>query len=105
VAFTAASLRHPQAFLAPKSLNLLVIDGPALTTDIVVGGPEPTARMILGVLTQPGSQRGIGILGCRRAGLVALSSAVLPGYPAGEPFADPQHPLQVTNGRPPVFRA
>jgi hypothetical protein len=31
--------------------------------------------------------------------------AVLPGHPAGEPFTDPQHSLQMTNGRPPAFRA
>jgi hypothetical protein len=36
---------------------------------------------------------------------VALSGAVLPGDAAGEPFADPQHPLEVTNGCPPAFRA
>jgi hypothetical protein len=34
-----------------------------------------------------------------------LSSAVLPGHAASEPFTDPQHPLQVTNCRPPAFRA
>jgi hypothetical protein len=36
---------------------------------------------------------------------VALGGAVLPGHPAGEPFADPQHALEVTNGCPPAFRA
>jgi hypothetical protein len=34
-----------------------------------------------------------------------LSCAVLPGDAAGEPFTDPQHPLQVTNGRTPACRA
>jgi hypothetical protein len=29
----------------------------------------------------------------------------LPGDAAGEPFADPQHALEVTNGCPPAFRA
>jgi hypothetical protein len=36
---------------------------------------------------------------------VTLSRAVLPGDAAGEPFTNPQHPLEVTNGRPPTFRA
>ena len=37
--------------------------------------------------------------------LVSLGGAVLPGHAAGEPFADPQHALEVTNGCPPAFRA
>jgi hypothetical protein len=36
---------------------------------------------------------------------VSLGCSVLPGHPAGEPFTDPQDPLEVTNGRPPAFRA
>jgi hypothetical protein len=36
---------------------------------------------------------------------VALGGAVLPGDAAGEPFADPQHALEVMNGCPPAFRA
>jgi hypothetical protein len=36
---------------------------------------------------------------------MTLGGAVLPGNAAGEPFADPQHPLQVTNGCPSMFRA
>lgn len=36
---------------------------------------------------------------------MALGSAVLPGHPAGEPFTDPQHALEVTNGCPSAFRA
>ena len=78
---------------------------PALTTSVVIGGPEPTTRMVLGILTQPGPQAGVGILRSSRYGLVSLSGAVLPGHAAGEPLADSQHPLQVTNGRPPAFRA
>jgi hypothetical protein len=39
---------------------------------------------------------------CRRGRFVALGGAMLPGYPAGQPLADPQHPLEVTNGRPPA---
>jgi hypothetical protein len=86
-------------------LNLFVIDDPALTTGVVVSGPEPPARVILGIGTQPVPQRGVGVLRCHRGGLVALSCAVLPGNAAGEPFTDPQHVLEVTNGRPPAFRA
>ena len=47
----------------------------------------------------------IRILRCGRGGFVALGGAVLPGHAAGEPFADPQHALEVTNGCPPAFRA
>ena len=36
---------------------------------------------------------------------VALGGAMLPGHAAGEPFAEPQHLLEVTNGGPPTFRA
>jgi hypothetical protein len=36
---------------------------------------------------------------------VSLGGAVLPGRPASEPLTNPQHPLQVVNGRPPTFRA
>jgi len=82
-----------------------VIDDPALSTGVVVCGPEPPAGMILGVVAQPVPQRGVRVLRCRRGGFVALGGAVLPGHAAGEPFADPQHVLEVTNGRPPAFRA
>jgi len=41
----------------------------------------------------------------RRGRRKALGCAVLPGHPAGQPLTDPQHPLQVVNGRPPAFRA
>ena len=103
--FAAPPLRHPQPFLPPKPLNPLVIDDPTLCAGIVVGGPESPPGMVLGVLTQPDSQRCIGILGRGRYGLVALAGSVLPGHPAGEPFADPQHQLEVANGCPPAFRA
>ena len=36
---------------------------------------------------------------------MSLRRAVLPGDAAGEPFTDPQHPLEMTNGRSPAFRA
>ena len=105
VAFSSSPLRHPQPFFTPKPLDLLVIDDPALSPGVMVSGPEPPAGMILGVVPQPRPQRGIRILRCRRGGFVALGGAVLPGHAAGEPFADPQYPLEVTNGRPPAFRA
>jgi hypothetical protein len=34
-----------------------------------------------------------------------LSAAVLPGDAAGEPFANPQRVLELTNGCPPALRA
>jgi hypothetical protein len=105
VAFTAASLRHPQPFLTPKTLNLLVIDNPSFASGVMVGRPEPATGMVLGVGAQPASQGGIGILWRVRRGHMALGGAVLPGHPAGEPLANPQHPLEVTNGCPSAFRA
>jgi hypothetical protein len=86
-------------------LNLLVIDDPSLTAGIVIGRSEPTTGMVLSVGAQPLPSRGIRILGGIGGGLVALSSAVLPGNAAGEPFTDPQHPLEMTNGCPTTFRA
>jgi len=35
-------------------LDLLVIDDPALSAGVVIRGPEPAPRMILGVLAKPG---------------------------------------------------
>ena len=102
---SAPSLRDPQSFLSPKALDLLVIHAPALAAGIVIRRPETATRMDLGVLAQPGPQCGIGILRGCCVGLVTLSRAVLPGDAAGEPFTNPQHPLEVTNGRPPTFRA
>ena len=104
MAFAASPLRQPKSLLAPKALDLLVIDLPAVTTGIVICGPKPPPGMLLRVLAQPRPKRSIGIIRRGRDGLVALSGAVLPGHPAGEPFADPQHPLEVTNGCPSTFR-
>jgi len=72
---------------------------------VVVGGPEPSARMVLRVGTQPVPQRGVRIGWCCCGGFVALGGTVLPGDAAGEPFTDPQHTLEMTNGSPPAFRA
>ena len=105
MAFAPPPLRHPQPFLAPQPLDLLVIDDPALAAGIVIGGPKPATRMILSVRAQPRPQRRIRILRRGRDGFVSLGGSVLPGHAAGEPFADPQHPLEVMNGRPPAFRA
>ena len=98
-------MRHPQTLLTPKPLDLLVIDVPAFTASLVIRGPKATTRVVLRVLTKPGPQRGIRILRRSRDRLVSLGGAVLPGHAAREAFADPQHPLEVTNGRPPAFRA
>lgn len=40
MSFGLALRWHPRAFLAPKTLNRLVIDNPALTTGVVLGRPE-----------------------------------------------------------------
>ena len=103
--FALSPLRYPQAFFAPKPLDLLVIDDPPLAAGIMVGRPETAAGMLLSIAPQPLPQGGVRIGGSRRDGFVALGSAVLPGDAAGEPLADPQRPLEVTNGCPPAFRA
>jgi hypothetical protein len=105
VAFAPSPLRHSESFFTPKTLDLFVIDDPTVGAGVVVSGPESTAGMVLGVLAQPRPQRGVGVLWCCRGGFVALGGAMLPGHAAGEPFTDPQHPLEMTNGRPPAFRA
>jgi hypothetical protein len=40
-----------------------------------------------------------------KGGLLALAGAVRPGYPTGEPLADLQHALDMTDSGPPAFRA
>jgi len=105
VTFALSALRYPQAFVAPKPLDLLVIDDPAFAAGVMVGRPETSAGMLLSVGTQPLPQGGVRIGGSRRDRFVALGGAVLPGDAAGEPLADPQRPLEVTNGCPPAFRA
>ena len=82
-----------------------MIDDPSFTTSIVIRRPEAATRMVLRVLAQPRPQCGIGIRRRGRSRFVALGSAVLPGHAAGEPFADPQHALEVTNSCPSAFRA
>lgn len=81
-----------------------MIDHPAFNDGVAIGRPEPATWMLLRVATQPGPQRRIGV-GCRGCGLVSLSRTGLPGNPAGESLADPQLLLEMTNGRPPTFRA
>lgn len=105
MAFSASTLRHAQSFLAPKPLDLLVIHCPAFGAGVVIGRPKPSPGMMLGVLAKPVPQRGVRVIRCRGGGLAALGGAVLPGDAAGEPFADPQHALEVMNGCPPAFRA
>ena len=83
--------------LLPGLASLLVAAPPSAAVDVapgfrvdvvVTGVPRPTQLAL-----------------DARGGLVALSSAVLPGHAVGEPFTDPQHPVEVTNGCPPAFRA
>lgn len=105
MAFAAAALRYSKPFFAPKALQLLVIDCPAFSAGVVMRRSEPTPGVVLGVLAEPGSQGGIGIPCRGRHDCVSLGCAVLPGHAAGKPFADSQHALEVTNGRPSAFRA
>jgi hypothetical protein len=105
VAFAASALGHSKPFLAPKALDLLVIDCPAIRPGVVICRSETTSWVVLGVGAKPVPQRRIGIVRGHRDWFVALGGTVLPGHAAGEPFADPQHALKMTNGCPPVFRA
>jgi len=104
-AFAASPCGNAEPLLAPKALDLLVIDEPTLAARVMVGRPEPAARVVTGVGAQPGPQRRIRVGRRRRHGLAPLSGAVLPGDAASEPLANPQHPLEMTNCRPPAFRA
>ena len=83
MAFTSPPLRYSQAFLAPKALDLLVIDGPAFSPAVVIGGTKPAAGMLLGVGAQPVTQGGVRIVRGGRVRFVALGGAVLPGDAAG----------------------
>ncbi len=89
VAFAAATPWYSKPFFAPKALHFLVLDCPAVSAGVAIRGPEPTSRVVLGVLAKPGSQGGVGILWGGREGCVSLGCAVLPGHATGKPFADP----------------
>ena len=56
-AFAAAALRHPEPFVAPQPLDLLVVDVPALAAGVVVGAAVTPPRMGFGVVPQPLPQR------------------------------------------------
>jgi hypothetical protein len=101
----ASPLRHPQAIVAPKPLDLLVIDNPARRACIVVGGAEAASWMVFRVLAKPGAQSGIGVGWGRCGWLVALGGSVLPGHPAGEPLRDTHRVDEVMHSRPPALRA
>ena len=104
-AFAAAALRHPEPFLPPQPLDLLVVDAPALAAGIVVGPAVTPPGMGFGIVPQPLPQRRIRIGWCRAGGLVALGGPVLPGHPAGEPLTQPHHGDEVVHGRAPACRA
>ena len=76
--FAASALQYPQPFVAPESLQLLVVDRPALGPGVVVGGPEPTPRMRGGPAAQPVPQRLVMVDRGGRDGRSALSCPVLP---------------------------
>jgi hypothetical protein len=103
--FAAAPLRHAQAFYAPQPLDLLVVHGPAFAAGVVIRRAEPASWMVFRVLAQPLPQPCIGVGHSRARRLSSLRCSVLPGDPAGEPFADLHRGDEVRNGRPPAFRA
>jgi hypothetical protein len=43
----------PKPSAAPKTLRLMVIDPPAFCMCVVIWGPNPPSRMLLGVVAQP----------------------------------------------------
>ena len=63
MALAASPLRNPQTLLPPKSLNLFVIDDPALATSIVISRAEPPPRMVPRVIAQPSCQSRFRIIG------------------------------------------
>ena len=103
--FPSSALRHPQAFLAPHPLKLLVIHDPALGAGIVIGAAETPARMGFGIPVQPGAQCRVGVGRRRRRRLVSLCAPVLPGHPARKPLTDRHRRDEVVHGRAPTFRA
>jgi hypothetical protein len=104
-ALAAPGLGHPEPFVAPQPLNLLVVHRPALTAGIMVSPAMAPPRVGLGVVPQPLSQSGVRVGRCGRGGLVSLGGSVLPGHPTGEPFTQTHHVDEVVHGRPPACRA
>jgi hypothetical protein len=104
-ALATPARRHPQALLAPQSLQAFVVDIPAVGAGGMVGPAKPPAGMLFGPQAQPRPQSGVRVTQRLAGPAVTLGGAVLPGGPAGEPFTDPQDPLEVVYGRPPAFRA
>ncbi len=84
-----------------STIPVLFAQKRCLGADVIVGRTETTTRMVLGVLAQPVPQCAVWALGRRCAGFVTLGSTLLPGDAAGEPFADRQHSLEMTNGARP----
>jgi hypothetical protein len=72
---------------------------------VVISRAQPAPRMVLRPGAQPLAQGRIGISHRRTRQLSSLHCSVLPGHPAGEPLAHPHHRDEVSNGRPPAFRA
>jgi hypothetical protein len=72
---------------------------------LLYGLPEPPARVLLRVVTEPSPQPGVRIGQGLAGGLMALGGPVLPGHPAGEPFTHTHHRDEVVDGRPPACRA
>ncbi len=92
-------------FSRMSTIPVLFAQKRCLGADVIVGRTETTTGMVLGVLAQPVPQCAVWALGRRCAGFVTLGSTLLPGDAAGEPFADRQHALEMTNSRPPALRA
>src|SRR5829696_6829760 len=66
--FAAAALRHPEPFVAPQPLDLLVVDVPALPAGVVVGPTVTPPRVGFGVVRQPLPQPGVRVDRRRRGG-------------------------------------
>jgi hypothetical protein len=61
--------------------------------------------MDFGVLAQPSPQLHVRVGDGRAQRLSSLRGSILPGDPAGEPFTDLHRGDEVSNSRPPAFRA
>jgi hypothetical protein len=64
--FAAAALRHPEPFVTPQPLHLLVVDRPAFAAGVVVGPTMTPSGVGFGVIPQPLPQPGVRIVRCGR---------------------------------------
>lgn len=102
--FAAPPLRHPQPFLPPQALHLLVIHPPPLIAGVVIGATAPLLGRVFAQRRSCARNAASGSEAVCAAGGRRWVLRCCPGHPAGEPFTHPEQALQVSHGRPPAFR-